>query len=173
MAIRLTESTPIQFIKGVGEARGAAFARLGIETAGDLLGFYPRAYEERGRVINITDSIDGEICSLVLTVRETSVVRQIRKGFSVFRSIAYDESGSIELVFFNMPFMARSLTSGRRFRASRQTSPRTKKSKKASRLASNDDCSRYLDPCYWNFVTYSSHVPCSDHRGGGKQLLYG
>ncbi|MBE6683804.1 MAG: ATP-dependent DNA helicase RecG [Ruminococcaceae bacterium] len=117
MAIRLTESTPIQFIKGVGEARGAAFARLGIETAGDLLGFYPRAYEERGRVINITDSIDGEICSLVLTVRETSAVRQIRKGFSVFRSIAYDESGSIELVFFNMPFMARSLTSGRRFRA--------------------------------------------------------
>ncbi len=117
MAVRLTDKTPIRYIKGIGEARYAAFSKLGIETAGDLLGFYPRAYEERGKVIPISKALDGEICSVEITVRETSAVRIIRGKLSVFRTIVEDESCVMELVFFNMPFMAKSLTKGRRFRA--------------------------------------------------------
>ncbi len=117
MAIRLTDKTPIRYIKGIGEARYAAFSKLGIETAGDLLGFYPRAYEERGKIIPIAQALDGEICSVEITVRETSAVKVIRGKLSVFRSIVEDESCVMELVFFNMPFMAKTLTKGRRFRA--------------------------------------------------------
>lgn len=116
MAIRLTDKTPVKYIKGIGEARAAAFSRLGIETAGDLLGFYPRAYEERGRVVPISQTIDGEICALEITVRETSAVRIVRGKLSVFRTLVEDESSVMELVFFNMPFLAKSLTRGRRFR---------------------------------------------------------
>ena len=116
MAVRLTLQTPIDYIKGIGEARGAAFARLGVETAGDLLGFYPRAYEERGRVKTISETIDGELCSVEVTVRETSKVKQLRGKLNVFRSVVADESNVMELVFFNMPFMAKTLASGRRFR---------------------------------------------------------
>ncbi len=117
MAVRLTESTPIKYIKGIGEARGAAFSRLGVETAGDLLAFYPRTYEERGKVVSVADALDGELCSVEITVRETSKFKQIRGKLSVFRSIVEDESCVMELVFFNMPFMAKALTKGRRFRA--------------------------------------------------------
>ena len=117
MAYKLTAQTPIKFIKGIGEARGEAFFRLGVETASDLLAFYPRAYEERGNVRRISDTIDGELCSIEITVRETSKVKMIRKGFSVFRTVVEDESNVMEFVFFNMPFMAKALTAGRRFRA--------------------------------------------------------
>ena len=117
MAYKLTAQTPIKFIKGIGEARGEAFFRLGVETASDLLAFYPRAYEERGNVRLISDTIDGELCSIEITVRETSKVKMIRKGFSVFRTVVEDESNVMEFVFFNMPFMAKALTAGRRFRA--------------------------------------------------------
>lgn len=117
MALRLTDKTPITYIKGIGEARYAAFSRLGVETAGDLLAFYPRAYEERGRVIPVARALDGEICSVEITVRETSKVKLLRGNFSVFRSTVEDESCVMELVFFNMPFMAKALTKGRRFRA--------------------------------------------------------
>ncbi len=117
MAVRITEQTPITYIKGIGEARYAAFSRLGIETAGDLLAFYPRAYEERGKILPIAETLDGELCSVEITIRNTSSVKQLRGKLNVFRSVAEDESGVIELVFFNMPFMAKSLASGRRFRA--------------------------------------------------------
>ena len=117
MSLKLTAQTPIKFIKGIGEARGEAFTRLGVETASDLLAFYPRAYEERGNVRRISDTIDGELCAIEITVRETSKVKMLRKGFSVFRTVVEDESNVMEFVFFNMPFMAKALTSGRRFRA--------------------------------------------------------
>ncbi|MBO5869175.1 MAG: ATP-dependent DNA helicase RecG [Clostridia bacterium] len=117
MAARLTESTPIQYIKGIGEARAAAFARLGVETAGDLLAFYPRAYEERGKVVSVASALDGELCSVEITVRETSKVKQLRGKLNVFRSTVEDDSCVMEFVFFNMPFMAKALTKGRRFRA--------------------------------------------------------
>ena len=117
MATRLTESTPIQYVKGIGEARAAAFSRLGVETAGDLLAFYPRAYEERGKVVSVANALDGELCSVEITVRETSKVKQLRGKLNVFRSTVEDDSCVMEFVFFNMPFMAKALTSGRRFRA--------------------------------------------------------
>ena len=86
MSLKLTAQTPIKYIKGIGEARGEAFLRLGVENALDLLAFYPRSYEERGNVRRISDTIDGELCSVEITVRETSKVKMIKKGFSVFRT---------------------------------------------------------------------------------------
>ena len=117
MAERLNLKTPITYIKGIGEARAAAFSRLGVETVGDLLAFYPKRYEERGHVVFVKDALDGELCSVEITVRETSAPRQIRGKLNVFRSIVEDESCVMELVFFNCPFMAKTLSPGRRFRA--------------------------------------------------------
>ncbi|MBR4950477.1 MAG: ATP-dependent DNA helicase RecG [Clostridia bacterium] len=117
MAVALTLNTPIKYIKGIGESRAAAFQRLGIERVCDLLTFYPSRYEERGKVIPVSSALDGELCSVELTIKECSVPKYIRGNLSVFRCIAEDESSSLELVFFNMPYLAKSLTKGRRYRA--------------------------------------------------------
>ena len=95
MSIKLTAQTPIKFIKGIGEARGEAFARLGVETASDLLAFYPRAYEERGNVRRISDTIDGELCAIEITVRETSKVKMLRKGFSKIPRLRTNEDRTL------------------------------------------------------------------------------
>ena len=39
-------SDDIKYIKGVGEARATGFRSLGVSTVGELLRFYPRAYED-------------------------------------------------------------------------------------------------------------------------------
>ena len=44
-------STEIQYLKGVGPARAEAFSKLGVDTVGALLRFYPRAYEDWSRVV--------------------------------------------------------------------------------------------------------------------------
>lgn len=116
MAVRLTLDTSVKYIKGIGDARAAAFSRLGIETVGDLLTFYPRTYEERGRIVKIADAMNGETCALEITVLQTGAPKYIRGNLNVFRSIVSDGSGTMDLVFFNTPFMARSLPAGRRFR---------------------------------------------------------
>ena len=46
-------STEIQYLKGVGPARAEAFSKLGVDTVGALLRFYPRAYEDWSRVVTI------------------------------------------------------------------------------------------------------------------------
>ena len=38
----LTLATPVQYLKGVGPARAALFEKLGVQTVGDLLEYFPR-----------------------------------------------------------------------------------------------------------------------------------
>ena len=116
MSVELTLETPIRYIKGVGEARHAAFTRLGIETVGDLLNFYPRSYEERGKIIPILSAPDGELGAFEVTVRETSAPKHLKGNLNMFRSTVHDDTLAMDLIFFNTPFMAKALTPGRRFR---------------------------------------------------------
>ena len=48
--------TPIEALSGVGTARKAAYNRLGIYTAEDLLYHFPRAYEHRGDIRMLADA---------------------------------------------------------------------------------------------------------------------
>jgi ATP-dependent DNA helicase RecG len=46
-------SDDIKYIKGVGEARAEGFRSLGVSTVGELLRFYPRAYEDWSKIVPI------------------------------------------------------------------------------------------------------------------------
>lgn len=110
-------STPIRFLRGVGEAKNACFAKLGLLTAGELLSFFPRSYEDRGNIKLIADCPEGENCALLLTVRSAPVVsRSMRSGISYIKFTASDESDSVEITFFNRPWLEKSIVVGRRFR---------------------------------------------------------
>ena len=50
----------VQYVKGVGEARAKLLKRLHIETVGDLLRHFPRAYEDRTRTVPINEVTEGE-----------------------------------------------------------------------------------------------------------------
>ena len=39
-------STDIRYLKGVGEKRAELFSKLGINSVGDILEYYPRMYED-------------------------------------------------------------------------------------------------------------------------------
>ena len=65
---KLTPDSSVRELPGVGDARAAAFARMGILTLRDLIYRLPRSYENRGRVRLLKDSLDGEPTSFLLTV---------------------------------------------------------------------------------------------------------
>ena len=100
-------------IKGVGVKTAGAFAAHGIRTADDLLGFYPRGYEEYTPPVKVCDAVPGAPCALdLIIVGNASAARAGRRTITHFK--AADETGQIRLTFFNMPYMKKSLPPGSR-----------------------------------------------------------
>ena len=64
-------STDVRYIKGVGEQRAKALARLGVRTLGDLLNYFPRAYEDRTAVRPIAElALDETACVRAMVAAE-------------------------------------------------------------------------------------------------------
>ena len=108
----LNLNTDIRYIKGIGEAKGKAFARLGVRCAGDLLSDFPRAYEDRSKVLPIARLMEGEaacVCAMITTEPELS---RIRKGMELLRFRIADASGSMLVTYFNQAWMKNKLRRG-------------------------------------------------------------
>ena len=50
----------IQYVKGVGPNRAVTLNRLGIQTLGDLITYFPREHEDRSKPKKIAEVMDGE-----------------------------------------------------------------------------------------------------------------
>lgn len=92
--------TPIEYLKGVGPARGELLRReLGVAVYGDLLHHYPFRYEDRTRFYNIRDlSEDLTEVQLRGVIRHMEVAgqKQGKRLVAVFS----DNTGMMELVWF-------------------------------------------------------------------------
>ena len=109
-------SDSIKALKGVGQKRAELLEKFGIFTIDDLIHFYPRTYEYRGKICKIEDAILGETCSLELTVGTSPVYKLIKKGLSVTKFTAFDESGTCHITFFNQPYAKDMYKLGSEFR---------------------------------------------------------
>ncbi len=107
-------STPLQYIKGIGEARSKCFAKLGLTCAGDLLSFYPRTYEYRGDTKTVAEVCDGEVASLILTV--TSPIKTGGGRVQYLKFSAGDDTGNVSVTFFNQKWLSNVFATGRKFR---------------------------------------------------------
>ncbi|MEE0969544.1 MAG: ATP-dependent DNA helicase RecG [Clostridia bacterium] len=103
-------------LKNVGPSRAAALSRLGVTFAGELLTLYPRSYENRGDVKLLSGTVSGENSAVCLTVATTPKKALIRRGMSILKFRAYDESGVAEITYFNQDYLADKFDVGRVFR---------------------------------------------------------
>ena len=101
----ITTETPIGALKGVGNVRAQQLTRVGIETVGDLIFYFPRAYEKRGRVVSLPEAIGGEKVSVILTVASEVRSAQLKNRMTIQKFRAFDDFGSCEIVFFNAPYV--------------------------------------------------------------------
>ena len=111
-----TKETGVLELSGVGKARAEKLSKLGIHTVRDLLYFMPRAYEHRGNVRELAQYDTASPCSFLLTVATEVRTAAVKRGFSVSKFRAFDDSGSAEVVFFNSPFVKDVFHVGTQFR---------------------------------------------------------
>jgi len=91
-------------IKGVTKTNILKFRKLGVFTLYDLLYFFPRAYENRSNHKKIGEILADEFVILQGTV--VNVANQyIKAGRTMFRAVLSDDSGMVELVWFNNRFV--------------------------------------------------------------------
>ncbi len=104
--------TDIRFLKGVGEKRAQLLNRLGIDTIGALLRYYPRAYEDFSRVTPIFDCNAGEkVCVKARLVTDV-VEHYIRKNMTLYKFTVTDGTANMSVTIFNNKYLAGRLHRG-------------------------------------------------------------
>lgn len=112
----MTSMTPITELSGVGKTRASQLSKLGIKTVGDLIYFFPRAFEKRGSVLPLASFDADRPAAYILTVASKVTQANIRRGLTLTKFRAFDETGSVEITFFNSPFVKEIFTVGATFR---------------------------------------------------------
>lgn len=112
----LSPASPVTALPGIGPAKAKALSRLQIETVEQLLYHIPRGYEDRGHIVRLIDAMVGMNASFLLTVATSPSTARLRGGLSVTKFRAFDESGTMELVYFNQDYLKQVFTPGDRFR---------------------------------------------------------
>jgi ATP-dependent DNA helicase RecG len=102
---------PVTELKGVGESRAGALAKVGVRNVLDLLTYYPRRYIDRTNQARLSDLDVGEEATVLVTVVRTSA-RRTRNGKSLVTADVTDGSGHLRVSFFNQPFRERQLKEG-------------------------------------------------------------
>lgn len=111
----MDRKTGLDTFPGIGPARARALKKLGLETVGDLLSYYPRAYEDRTKVYAISNApADLPVCVAAM-VADTPSLSRIRKGLTVTKCRIVDHTGSAQVTFFNQDYVRHALTPGQSY----------------------------------------------------------
>ncbi len=102
----------VRYLKGVGEARAKQLHNLGVDTLYDLIAYFPRAYEDRSRMRTIAElEIDTPACFSAMVI-STPRLSHIRQGLDLIKVRVADETGTLNLVFFNQSYRKDTLQYG-------------------------------------------------------------
>ena len=100
--MRLDED--IKNIKGIGDKTAQQFNRLGIYNVKDLIYYYPRAYKTYSEPVSVVDTNEGDRVAVFCKVVSYVDVHKGRR-YTITSLSAADSTGSIRMVWFNMPFL--------------------------------------------------------------------
>src|SRR3954465_12457517 len=102
--------TEVSFPKKAQDAAAA----LGLETAGDLLEYFPRAHADRRDVRAISSLGVGEKATIAGVIRSIKVRPTRNRRVKIVEAKVADESGPMVALWFNQPWLANKLPEGTR-----------------------------------------------------------
>ena len=104
--------TDVRYIKGIGEKKAQALNKLGVFSLYDLISYFPRKYEDRSKFCPIAAAIPGESACIQAIVADTPRLVRIRRGMELVKFRAVDESGSVDLTYFNQNYIKDNIARG-------------------------------------------------------------
>ena len=106
-------ATPVQFLKGVGPQRAEVLLRLELQTARDVLFFFPRTYEDLTDLRTVQQLEEDKLQSVCGVVEDVEL-RGSRPGRCVLGVLIRSSDGHLRGLWFNQPFMEEKFKVGQR-----------------------------------------------------------
>ena len=108
-------SDPVTILKGVGPTKAKQLAQLNIHTLRDLICHFPRGYEDRTRLVTISQLETDKPACFRAMVMNTPRTSHIRKGLDITKVQVADHTARLTLTFFNQKFTTEQLQYGREY----------------------------------------------------------
>lgn len=105
-------STPVSQLNKVGKKTASHLKRLNIKNIGELLSYFPFRYEDYRQVYKISELKPGMTATVLARVEFINSKRSRRRGKNITEAMLSDDSGSLRVVWFNQPFIAKNLQTG-------------------------------------------------------------
>jgi len=97
-------------LPGLGPRAVAALARLGVHSVRDLLYHFPRRHLDRRAMTPLAALAPGGEATVFATVYQVQTRRHGGHGLAVTDAVLQDESGFCHAVWFNQPYLVRTLS---------------------------------------------------------------
>ena len=111
----LDVGSPLTRLPGIGAAAAERWSKLGVETAGDAVFFFPRRFNDFTDMRKIAElqpsNAPQTVIATVFTASEIRFGRRVRGT----QAVVTDGSGMLKAVWWNMPYVARALKEGEQF----------------------------------------------------------
>lgn len=101
----------ITALKGIGEKTAKLFEKLDVVNVQDLLHYYPRDYEQFAPYVPVAEAVVGERVAVRGIITGNMTVKYIR-NLSIMNFTIQDATGSIQMTYFNMPYLKNFLKKG-------------------------------------------------------------
>ncbi len=107
----MNPQTPVDHLPGIGNFFAFRLKKLGIETLEDLIYHFPFRYDDFSQISQIQNIIPGEKLSVQGNVWQIKTIRT-RTGKFVTTAVVADQSGVVEAVWFNQPYLTKNIKAG-------------------------------------------------------------
>lgn len=104
--------TPVKDISKIGQVTAGKLKKLGLETAGDLIFYFPFRYDNFSAILKINALKPGIMASVKGRIDLIENRRSPMKRKIITEAMISDETGTIKAVWFNQPFLTKTLRIG-------------------------------------------------------------
>jgi len=105
-------NTKISQLNRVGSSTATKLKRLGIEIVRDLIFYYPFRYEDFSNITAINKLTVGSLATVIGKIELMASRRSFRRKSSLVEAIVTDHTGSVKVIWFNQPWIAKNLKIG-------------------------------------------------------------
>lgn len=114
----ITIATPIVELPRVTLSHAKKLEKLSIFTVKDLLMHFPSRYEDYATIYPIADLSAEMSATIVGEITNIKTNRIFKRHLTITSATITDDTGSVNIVWFNQQFIEKSLTDGNRYRIS-------------------------------------------------------
>ncbi len=105
-------NTPIEKIPRVGPQYQRKLKRIGIATVHDLFWHFPHRYQDFSDLTPISKAKLGETVCIQGKIIEIKISQTWKKRMFLTTALVKDETGSIQVIWFNQPYLINTLQTG-------------------------------------------------------------